>query len=238
MAPVTIHAIPLASGNEDKQLAGRNRARPRSLSLGDAMQLTRALCCFKEYMKRGNMDINNIKIRETNNSDIKDIIDVETIAFGYKKEAELTVKLLNDKSALPLVSLLAYNGSEAIGHILFTKAVIENYFNSPLIHILAPLAVKPEFQNKGIGGLLIKEGIKILKEIGTEIIFVLGHKSYYPKYGFIPNAIKLGFKAPYSIPFKDEDAWMVQFLKTNKNQNVKGKIKCADELNKPEHWKE
>jgi putative acetyltransferase len=105
-----------------------------------------------------------------------------------------------------------------------------------MIHILAPLAVRPEFQRQGIGGLLIKAGIRLLQEKGTELIFVLGHKEYYPKYGFIPDAKHLGYPAPYPILDEHTDYWMVQPI-GKKGFNIgKGKIICSDILNKPEHW--
>tara|TARA_R110000765_G_scaffold426037_1_gene540453 strand:- start:58 stop:387 length:330 start_codon:yes stop_codon:yes gene_type:complete len=107
-----------------------------------------------------------------------------------------------------------------------------------LVRILGPLAVKPQYQSRGVGGKLIKKGLEILKEKSSELVFVLGHKKYYPKYGFIPDAGKLGFAAPYPIPTKDANAWMVQSLTPKGLEYNHGKIRCADELNKPEHWKE
>ena len=78
----------------------------------------------------------------------------------------------------------------------------------------------------------------ILKEKNVELVFVLGHKSYYPKFGFIPNAEELGFNPPYSIPAKNADAWMVKALSTNALKYSPAKIRCANELNKPELWEE
>ena len=85
---------------------------------------------------------------------------------------------------------------------------------------------------------MIHEGLKRLKELGSEMVFVLGHTEFYPKYGFIPNAKRLGYPAPYPIPAKVADAWMVQPLTTKRIGDHKGKVICADMLNKPEHWQE
>ena len=180
-----------------------------------------------------------IQIRETNRSDFNDIMVVEERAFGYAKEAQLTADLLSDKTAEPTLSLLAFDGKKAIGHILFTRVYIgEPEAAQPLFHILAPLAVIPEYQKQGVGGLLIKEGLRILKEWGTEIVFVLGHTDYYPKYGFIPDAKALGFTAPYPIPSEYANAWMVQSLNPKGFVINKGNVICSNELNKPEHWRE
>ena len=183
------------------------------------------------------MNFKNIQIRETMDNDFNDIMEVEKQAFGEDSVAKLTAQLLNDKSAEPGISLLAFDGKKAVGHILFTKATIERNDNCPLMHILAPLAVIPEYQKQGTGGKLIREGIKKIKELGSEIVFVLGHIEYYPKYGFIPDAERLGYSAPYPIPVEVKDAWMVQPLTSEVLSNF-GKVICADMLNKPEHWRE
>ncbi len=184
------------------------------------------------------MDLKNIEIKETGLNDFNNIMEVEEQAFGYDKEARLTADLLNDKTAKPILSLLAFYKDEAIGHVLFTRVYLDEMTNQPLMHILAPLAIKPDYQKQGIGGLLIKEGLKRLKEMGSEMVFVLGHTEYYPKLGFVPDAKKIGFSAPFPIPEKFADAWMVQSLNLEGFQNRTGKIICANELNKPEHWRE
>ena len=184
------------------------------------------------------MKIKDIKIRETGNMDFIDIMEVEEQAFGYIKEANLTADLLNDGTARPILSLLALHEGNAIGHILFTRVWLDERKDQPLLHILAPLAVKPDFQKMGVGALLINEGLKLLKEMGSELVFVLGHMDYYPKYGFVPDAAKLGYSAPFPIPEEYRNAWMVQSISPGGFSVNKGKVICADELNKPEHWRE
>lgn len=181
----------------------------------------------------------NIQIRETNSDDFNDIMTVEERAFGYVKEAKLTADLLKDNTAKPILSLLAFSDKEPVGHIIFTRVYLDEMDTvQPLIHILAPLAVIPEYQKQGIGGLLIKEGLHILKERGTEMVFVLGHMDYYPKFGFIPDAKKIGYTAPYPIPEEYTNAWMVQSLNPKGFLIEKGNVICSNELNKPEHWRE
>jgi len=185
------------------------------------------------------MNSENIQIKKTKAEDFENIMQVEKLAFGYEKEARLVAKLLKDKTGEPLISLLAYYKHEAVGHILFTRAYFaDQQEEQPLMHILAPLAVKPDFQRKGIGGMLISTGIELLKQMGSQLIFVLGHKEYYPKYGFIPKAEQLGFPAPYPIPEEYSEYWMVQPL-SNKGLDIrKGKIRCCEELDKPQHWRD
>lgn len=180
-----------------------------------------------------------ITIRETTPADLAEIVRVHKEAFGYDKEAELTAELLGDASARPYVSLLAFRGGEAVGHILFTRCRIEGAETAQEAHyILAPLAVVPECQRQGVGGLLIGRGLEILRERGADLVFVLGHKEYYPRHGFIPDAGKLGFPAPYPIPEIYADYWMVQTLSETDFTQCKGRVLCAAALDRPEHWRE
>ena len=116
------------------------------------------------------MNLHDISIVETGEKDLKDIYAVQEQAFGYEKEAILTLELLEDKTARPCLSLLAYLEEEPIGHILFTRVYIEDRSNTPLAHILAPLAVKPVFQKQGVGGKLIRSGLEKLKQMDSKIV--------------------------------------------------------------------
>ena len=185
------------------------------------------------------MKTDNIRIKETANNDLATIFDVEKQAFGHDKEARLTEALLGDSTAKPVLSLLAFHNERAIGHILFTRVYINKISdNQPLMHILAPLAVIPEYQKQGIGRRLINTGLEKLKQSGSALVFVLGHIGYYDRHGFVPDAAKLGYKAPFPIPEEFADAWMVQSLSSPDMNIEKGKVICANELNKPEHWRE
>jgi putative acetyltransferase len=185
------------------------------------------------------LKLNDITIIKTNDSHYNDIIAVEKSAFGHDKEANLTAALLKDKTGEPLLSLLAYHEKKAVGHILFTRCYIDEMMtDQPLFHILAPLAVIPEYQKQGIGGLLMREGFNQLKEIGSLMIFLLGHIEYYPKHGFIPDARKYGYTTIYPIPKKVKDAWMFQPLTAEEFPIKKGRVLCCNELNRPEHWRE
>ena len=181
-----------------------------------------------------------LKIRKSTPSDLTKVLQVEQQAFGDDEGPEIVdlVKgLLSDPSAMPLLSLLAEDDQRAVGHILFTNARITDTDHSVSAVILAPLAVAPQAQSRGIGGRLIKEGLKRLSESGIELVFVLGHPEYYPRHGFKP-AGELGFEATYPIPDKNADAWMVQELRPGVIGRVRGKVICADVLNQPEHWRE
>ena len=178
-----------------------------------------------------------LEIRESSESDLGDVLNIESRAFGSNTESELVNGLLCDSSAMPLLSLIALNDEQAIGHILFTQARLADTDDSISAVILAPLAVIPEEQGKGVGGQLINEGLRLLSKSGVELVFVLGHPEYYPRHGFRP-AGALGFDAPHPIPEEHANAWMVQELRPGVIDRASGKVECADVLNQPEHWRE
>ena len=178
-----------------------------------------------------------LQIRQAVESDLSEILSIERLAFGHDKEAELVRDLLHDPSAAPVLSLLAFQQDRAVGHILFTKARLTDTQDTPSIVLLAPLAVIPDAQKQGVGGKLIAQGLELLSRSGVDLVFVLGHPDYYPRYGFKPAGIR-GFEAPYPIPEEHAGAWMVQELRPGVIGTVKGSVICADALNKPEHWRE
>ncbi|MFC1608370.1 GNAT family N-acetyltransferase [Candidatus Latescibacterota bacterium] len=177
-------------------------------------------------------------IRKATDSDLSNVLSVESQAFGNDKESELVHGLLSDPTAMPLLSLIAMDGEKAVGHILFTNIKLTNDNDTVSASILAPLAVIPAAQKQGVGGKLVQEGLRLLSETGIELVFVLGHPDYYPRHGFKAPAGALGFEAPYHIPEKHENAWMVQELRPGIIGSVKGKVVCSDVLNQPQHWRE
>ncbi len=182
----------------------------------------------------------NLQVRKAFESDKQAISDVVLAAFGDvqgQEIADLIIDLLADPSAQPLLSLVATTNENVVGYILFTNARIKHSQRKVSAAILAPLSVDPEYQNQGIGGRLIKDGLKRLKAAGVELVFVLGHPGYYPKYGFSVAGI-MGFDATYPIPPENSGAWMVHELHLGVIGHVSGQVICADALNDPKYWRE
>ena len=181
-----------------------------------------------------------LKIRHSTESDRTAISSVHTSAFGQEQGqeiVELVNALLDDDTAKPLLSLVAEKDGSLVGHILFTLARLQPEDREISVRILAPLAVSSDFQGEGVGGLLIREGLKQLAESGVDLVLVLGHPGYYPKFGFQTAGV-LGFEAPYPIPTEHADAWMVQALKAGVIGSIEGRIQCSETLNQPQHWRE
>lgn len=181
-----------------------------------------------------------VKIRPAFDTDTTAILDVVRSAFGNEQGQEianLIIDLLKDRSAQPVISLVATANVLVVGHVLFTSVRLKQ---SPQIFssaILAPLSVHSNYQKQGIGGQLIHSGLNQLKAMCVGLVFVLGHPGYYPKYGFVPAGTR-GFEAPYPIPPEHADAWMVQELQSGIIGFVQGQVECADTLNDPKHWQE
>jgi len=181
-----------------------------------------------------------VEIRESIESERNEILAIHHLAFGDDKGpviAKLVDDLLHDETAKPILSLVAVENDKLVGHILYTKAVVANAENVISARILAPLAILPGKQKMGIGEKLINEGLRLLKESGIELVFVLGHPGYYPRCGFVP-AGQQGFEAPYPIPEEHAEAWMTQALNGDALKNNSGKVQCSKVLNEPQHWRE
>ena len=175
-------------------------------------------------------------ITESSHDDLVEVMAVERAAFNSEEEAKLVKELLHDPSAQPALSLLARLDDQPVGHIIFTRA----YFD-PIIPvrgaILGPLAVIPSHQKEGIGGKLIETGLNILKSEGVDWVFVLGHASYYPRFGFT-TAQKQGFEPPYPFPEEITNPWMALALTPNRISAYKGYVIPADSFNYPQYWGE
>lgn len=175
-------------------------------------------------------------IRQGLDADLESVVSVQMAAFGTDEEAILAKNLIADPTAGPVVSMLAFDDDKPVGSALFTNARLEPEADLRL-SILAPVAVVPEFQNRGIGGKMIEAGLKVLSDRGTDLVFVLGHPTYYVRFGFSP-AGRLGFDATYPIAEEHADAWMVLELGPGTIGRVRGRVVCADALNRPEYWQE
>jgi putative acetyltransferase len=181
-----------------------------------------------------------VQIRAAFDTDTPAILDVVMSAFDNEQGQEianLIIDLLKDRSAQPVISLVATTNDRVVGHVLFTSTRLKQSLQIFSSAILAPLSVHSNYQNQGIGGQLILGGLNQLKEMGIGLVFVLGHSAYYPKYGFVPAGVR-GFEAPYPIPPEHADAWMVQELQPGIIGSVTGQVECADPLNDPKHWRE
>lgn len=173
-------------------------------------------------------------------SDLPAISRVHRDAFGLADGPEivdLVTDLLEDETAQPYLSLVAETEDMLAGHVLFTAARVDSANETAEANLLAPLGVVREFQGQGVGGRLVNAGLALLEDRTVDLVFVLGHPSYYPRFGFQPAGV-LGFEAPYPIPEQNAAAWMVRALSSGLVRRFAGTVVCASALDRPEYWRE
>lgn len=169
-----------------------------------------------------------LKIRPETPSDYPAIAEVNDLAFGQPNEGKLIENLRKNQKFVPELSLVAEVNGKIVGHILFFPIKIKSAGGKGKDTIsLAPLAVLPDFQNQGIGGELIKEGLKACQKNGYDSVVVLGHPEYYPKFGFEPTG-KWGIRDPFGAP---AEAFMALELKRGSLEDISGIAEYPEEFN-------
>ena len=171
-------------------------------------------------------------IRIAQEKDIDAILDIHRLAFDQEDEAELVTCLIGDQSAHPILSIVYEIDGVIVGNALFTKT----YVDGASAYLLAPLAVHPDYQFKGIGRKLIAAGLEELNTQNVDLVFVLGDPQYYPRSGFQTDAARLGFPPPHPLKPEWADAWMVQELCFGVIGRIKGNVKVADAISPIEYW--
>jgi putative acetyltransferase len=167
-----------------------------------------------------------LTIRQEQPADFQAVYQINRQAFGQEAEAKLVDALRQSTAFVPELSLVSELDNQLVGHILFTKIKIVNGESETESLALAPMAVSADFQKQGIGGHLIREGLKRAAELGFGSVIVLGHEHYYPKFGFEP-ASKWGIKAPFDVP---DEVFMAIELIPNALENVNGTVQYPKEF--------
>lgn len=131
-------------------------------------------------------------IRHARAVDRPAIAEINRLAFGQPDEAALIARLRDAGDVL--FELVSETDGQVDGHILFSRLWADR---PELYAALAPMAVHPDRQRSGTGSALIRAGIATCREVGARGILVLGHRDYYPRFGFAAEtAAKV--KSPYS----------------------------------------
>jgi putative acetyltransferase len=157
-----------------------------------------------------------MNIRPEQPGDIDNIRIVNLEAFETEVEANLVDALRN--ADIELISLVAEENSEIVGHIMFSPVFLDGNIR---VMGLAPMAVLPGWQKKGIGTKLVYEGLKACEKAGYEAVVVLGHAEYYPRFGFV-SSVNYGISCEYDVA---PEVFMVKELQAGALEDIKGTVK-------------
>ena len=167
----------------------------------------------------------NVIIRSEEENDYILIKKINDSAFNQNNEGVMIEKLRDNPEYISELSLVAVVDNEIVGHILFFPVKIKKGSETNISLSLAPMAVHPKYQNKGIGSKLVLEGLKKAKELGYNSVVVVGHPNYYPRFGFKPAGI-WDINLPFDIP---DEAFMAIELKSNGLKDCSGIVEYPKE---------
>ena len=170
-------------------------------------------------------------IRKETSDDHDSIDAVITAASGEQEAVDVVRRLRRDGDAL--LSLVAEVHSRVIGHIMMSRMSIDTGERELPAVALAPLMVDPAYQNRGVGTQLTQEALRQCRDLAESIVFVLGHPTYYPRFGF---SAEIGER--FQIPFKltTPGAFMALELKPGATTELGGKVKYARAFGLPAEW--
>jgi putative acetyltransferase len=148
-------------------------------------------------------------IRPETPDDYPGVSTVNVAAFGEENEAQLIELIRQSDLYIPELSLVAVEDDVVVGHVMFSYVALETASGPVRIPDLAPLAVHPDHQNRGVGTALTEHGLVLLEARGEPLVLVEGIPAYYPRFGF-ERASLHGITPP--SPKIPDDAFMVKVL--------------------------
>jgi putative acetyltransferase len=159
----------------------------------------------------------SVRIRKEQLRDYNEVRAVNESAFHRPDEADLVDRLREE--GVIILSLVAELDGQIVGHILFSRMSIETAQGALPAVSLAPMAVLPSYQGRGVGSGMVRHGLAELRARGEGIVIVLGHKTYYPRFGFASERAR-----SLSSPFP-QDAFMALELADGALANVRGAVR-------------
>lgn len=135
-------------------------------------------------------------VRSENPADHEQVRRLNLAAFESAEEADIVDSLR--LQADPIVSLVAVQDEQVVGHIMFSPMTLERSRELFLMG-LGPMAVDPPRQRSGIGSRLVSAGLEQCRQLEVVAVIVVGHAAYYPRFGFAP-ASGLGLQCSFEVP--------------------------------------
>lgn len=131
----------------------------------------------------------SVTIRLWEEKDVETVHAVIKAAFAEvpesdQSEPDLVSRLRGDPAYIPQLELVAEMDQKVVGHILLTRVQIGHGKPSKEALALAPVSVLPDLQGRGIGAALIRESHRRAAELGYQLIVLVGHPDYYPRFDY------------------------------------------------------
>ena len=123
--------------------------------------------------------------------------DLHLRAFGDPGVvvADLVATLRDTITSRNGLSLVAEHDGQVVGHVMFTRSLLDAPRRLVNVQVLSPLAVLPEHHGRGIGSALVRHGLTALAERAVPVVFLEGDPGYYSRFGFAPGGDQ-GFRKP------------------------------------------
>lgn len=176
-----------------------------------------------------------MKIRKATQDDADAIRSVHLAAFPEGERdliSDVAVAMLSEEASPPVLSLVAEVDDAIMGHVTFSP-VTSRDTKEHLGYILAPLAVSPGHQKRGIASQLIKSGVERLLELGSGVLLVYGDPDFYSRFGFGVDR-----RECYTPPYQLEYAfgWQAMALGDFDFPSSPTNISCVSPLSNPALW--
>lgn len=160
------------------------------------------------------LDLSTVIFRPERDGEEPAVRDLVERSFGEARVGELVDALRRSDAWLDGLSFVAEQDGELIGHILFTRSVLDAPRRLVDVLVLSPVGVVPECQAQGVGSALVRYGLDQITARPEPLVFLEGSPRYYPRFGFEP-AGQHGFRRPsLRIP---EPAFQVAKLASYEN---------------------
>ena len=167
-------------------------------------------------------------IRNARSADRARILAIVRDAFGQdrdpREEVELVERVWSLPAYLPELERVAERDGNIFGHVLHSVGDLDGRS----VAALAPLAVDPAHQRTGVGGALLEESIARADAAGYPLIALLGHWTYYPRFGFEPG-LPIGITPLHPELLLDPRAFMIRRL-SSFDDSCRGRFLYAWEL--------
>jgi putative acetyltransferase len=143
-----------------------------------------------------------MELREELPGDKKSVRDIHLRAFGGDHGlvvAGLVDTLRETITPTDGLSLVAAHDGQVVGHVMFTRSLLDAPRRLVEVQVLSPLAVMPDYHKRGIGSALVRQGLKALAERAVPLVFLEGDPGYYSRFGFAPGSAALPGQRPVSV---------------------------------------